>query len=127
MVVSFETEGNFDKIIKKLQQLTDSDAQAALRKIGENGVAELQNATPKDSGETAASWDYKVKGSRKGPELVFVNNAHPELGVNIAVLKQVGHGTGTGGYVPPFDYIRPAMSKTFNRAGSILSKEMVDR
>lgn len=124
MHVSFETQGNFQKIIEKLLGFQNRDARAALSEIGRDGVTELERATPRDTGETAASWDYVIHKSFKGLDLGFVNNGHPHLGVNIALLKQVGHGTGTGGYVPPNDYIRPAMNNTFKRAGAIIAKEM---
>ena len=126
MHVSFETEGNFKRIIEKLQSFQDKDSRAALDTIGRESVQALERVTPRDSGETAASWDYIVRRSRKGLDLGLINAAHPHLGVNIAVLKQVGHGTGTGGYVPPNDYIRPAMGRVFARAGDIIAKEMRD-
>lgn len=126
MRVSFETEGNFEKIIKKLNMFQDKEMKAVLENIGREGVQELERATPRDTGETAASWDYNIKGSFKGLDLGFFNTGHPELSVNIALLKQVGHGTGTGGYVPPNDYIRPAMSRTFKRAGEMIAKELRD-
>lgn len=126
MRVSFETEGNFDKIIKKLNMFQDKEMKAVLETIGREGVQELERVTPRDTGETAASWDYIVKGSFKGLDLGLYNTAHPGLGVNIALLKQVGHGTGTGGYVPPNDYIRPAMNRTFKHAGELIAKELRD-
>lgn len=124
MHVRFESTGNFNQSIKKLNLFQDKDMKAALDAIGRESVQALESATPRDTGETAASWDYVINGNFKGLELGIVNFAHPELGVNIAILKQVGHGTGTGGYVPPNDYIRPAMSRTFSRAGSLISEEM---
>lgn len=126
MHVRFETEGNFKKILDILRNFQNRDARAALSSIGNEGVRRLERTTPKDSGETAASWDYTVQNTRKGPVLGIYNHGHPELPVNIAVLKDVGHGTGTGGYVPPANYITPTMDKTFSRAGDIIAKELID-
>ena len=116
MHVRFESEGTFKNIIEKLRSFQNKDARAALSSIGEDGVSELERATPRDTGETAASWDYVVRSTGKGPELGLFNHGHSHLGVNIAILKQVGHGTGTGGYVPPNDYIGHDLDSTFSRA-----------
>ena len=35
--------------------------------------------------------------------------------MNIAIILQYGHGTGTGGYVAGRDYINPALAKTFDQ------------
>ena len=42
------------------------------------------------------------------------SNTHVVSGVNIAVILQYGHGTGTGGYVQGRDYINPAMKPIFD-------------
>ena len=36
-------------------------------------------------------------------------------GVNIAIILQYGHGTGTGGWVEGRDYINPAIQPIFDR------------
>ena len=36
-------------------------------------------------------------------------------GVNVAVILQYGHGTGTGGYVQGRDYINPAIQPIFDK------------
>mgnify|MGYP001454442094 FL=1 len=59
-----------------------------------------------------------------GPVLNFYNNAHPELRVNIALLIPLGHGTGTGGYVSPVEYMRPAMEKTIRETKDDIWREM---
>lgn len=35
--------------------------------------------------------------------------------MNIAIILQYGHGTGTGGYVAGRDYINPALAKIFDQ------------
>ena len=38
-----------------------------------------------------------------------------DQGVNIAIILQFGHGTGTGGYVQGRDYINPAIRPVFDK------------
>ena len=85
-----------------------------LGKYGDMGVAALSAATPVNSGETASSWSYdiEVTGNRYA---INWNNSHVNNGVNIALILQLGHGTGTGGYVQGVDYINPTLSDIFNQ------------
>lgn len=84
-----------------------------LAQFGERGVAALASTTPKETGETAAGWRYEVSSTINGYELSFVND-HVTDGVNIAIILQTGHGTGTGGYVAGRDYINPALRPLFD-------------
>lgn len=124
MRLNISTSGGFENITKKLQKAIDGSPKRALSTIGKQGVGDLASATPRDTGATAESWDFKVHGWIN-PELVIFNTNRTNTGLNLAVLIQVGHGTGTGGYVPPINYIRPAMNRTFKEAGRIISEEMM--
>lgn len=83
--------------------------------FGQMGVSALQAATPKESGDTAAQWFYEIVQDGKSWSIVWGNN-HVEEGRQIAVLLQYGHGTRTGGYVAPRDYINPALRPIFDQA-----------
>lgn len=125
MNVGIESSGNFDNITRWLTQATNKPPTKTLNQIGKEGVSALKGATPRgETGETAAGWDYRVEQIPEGAEVAYVNNAHPESSANVAKLIQYGHGTGTGGYVPPRDYINPALRATFNNSGDRLAKEM---
>lgn len=78
------------------------------------GVNALASATPSESGETASSWYYTIV-RRRGYYSVRWSNRHINQGVNIAVILQYGHGTGTGGYVQGRDYINPAIRPIFDQ------------
>ncbi|MEG0239487.1 MAG: HK97 gp10 family phage protein [Anaerorhabdus sp.] len=96
-----------------------------LRKIGESGVIALRAGTPIGAtGQTARGWKYKITSNKRGAELAFYNTAHPQASANVAKLIQFGHGTKTGGYVPPRDYINPALRNIFNRAADDIAKEV---
>lgn len=112
MLFDFNLYGSTNNIQRALRRLSDLEASAVLEKYGQIGVSRLAAATPVDSGKTAAAWDYSVKQGKSGAEIHFTNS-NINNGVNIAIIIQTGHGTGTGGYVHGVDYINPAMQQVF--------------
>ena len=58
--ITFRHKGNFSKTEKFFDALLRSDHLKVLERYGQAGVAALAAATPKDSGLTAASWDYEI-------------------------------------------------------------------
>ena len=125
MRVTFDSKGNFENAIKFLGKCTNMEQKSILEKYGKIGVESLRANTPKRSGETAAGWDYRInQNSNKNLELEFFNRAHPELNVNLAVLIQLGHGTRTGGYVPPVNYIQPVMTPIYKAVGEELVRRL---
>lgn len=85
---------------------------ALLQLYGDLGVQALEQATPKRTGFTASSWYYEIVENDAGVSIQW-KNRNVQNGVNVAVLLQYGHGTGTGGYVEGIDYINPAMRPIF--------------
>lgn len=102
---------NTDRFISKMQKL---DYTSALRALAQKGVNALARATPVDSGLTAASWGYEIRASR-GTATIQWTNSHTVNGVNVAIILQVGHGTGTGGWVAGRNYINPAIQPIFDQ------------
>lgn len=112
MSFEFNLYGSTNNIQRALKRLSELEASAVLEKYGQIGVSRLAAATPVDSGKTAAAWDYSVRKGGSGAEIHFTNS-NINKGVNIAIIIQTGHGTGTGGYVQGVDYINPAMRQVF--------------
>ena len=112
-VVTFRHRGNFNKLEKFLNKVADKSYLNVLDKYGQLGVQDLSAATPVDSGATASSWTYEIEGG-SGTTTISWLNTNENKGVNIAVILQYGHGTGTGGYVQGRDYINPAMRPVFD-------------
>lgn len=124
--ITVTTSGDFSKTFKyfgKLEAFRKEKLMTILRKYGEIGVESLAEMTPKDTGETATSWRYEIQEKDNSVILSFVNDAQND-GIPIAILIQYGHGTGTGGYVPPNDFINPAMKPIFQKIAADAWKEV---
>jgi hypothetical protein len=113
-MITITQKGSFANVERYLSRLKQEEAYKILDKYGNLGMVALSNATPTESGETAASWYYTIV-SRKGYHSIRWHNRHIEDGVPIAVILQYGHGTGTGGYVEGRDYIMPAIRPVFDQ------------
>lgn len=113
-MIKFRHKGDYSKATRYFERLKEAAKLSILDKYGRAGVAALSSATPVDSGLTANSWDYKIEHSSGSDKLVFTNS-HINKGVNIAIILQYGHGTGTGGWVQGIDYINPAIRPVFDQ------------
>lgn len=113
-LATFTHRGNFNKIEKFLNKVSNRSYLNVLDRYGQMGVEALAASTPIDSGETAKSWTYEIERGR-GTTTISWLNTNENKGVNIAVILQYGHGTGTGGYVQGRDYINPAMRPVFDK------------
>ena len=121
--VKISSKGSFKNTYKFLKFLSDWKIEQSLKKYAQKGVDALSAATPVDSGKTADSWGYEIEVS-KGSAKIHWTNTNTNDGVNIAVILQFGHGTGTGGYVEGRDYINPAIQPVFDEIADALWKEV---
>ena len=55
---------------------------------------------------------------------IYWTNSNVNDGVNIALILQYGHGTGTGGYVQGIDYVNPAIRPIFDSMANEVWKEV---
>lgn len=106
--------GDFKKTTAFLEFLQSGRMFDSLNSYGRQGVDALASATPVDTGETAHSWGYQVEIKPDHAAISWFNT-HREDNVNIAVIVQYGHGTGTGGWVAGRDYINPAIRPIFDK------------
>ena len=128
--IKITQKGEFEKITSYLMKLRSKDlnqilGSGLLQKYGNLGVQALSSATPKDTGQTAASWNYEIKITGSGVSLSF-HNSNVNKGVNIAIILQYGHGTGTGGWVEGRDYINPAIQPLFDQLAEEAWKEVTE-
>lgn len=113
-MIEFTSSGSFDNMDKFLKAMKKANFRKAIEAEAEKGRVALINATPRDSGLTAASWSYKISQNGGGLTITWTNS-NMAGGVPLAVMLQYGHATGTGGYVQGRDFINPAMKAVFDR------------
>lgn len=122
-MISIRHKGDFKKTEKLLKKSLGRNYRSILEKYAEQGVRALSSATPKDTGETAASWYYEIIQNEDGLSIVW-QNSHVEKYVNIAIILQYGHATRNGGYVQGRDYINPALKPIFDKMAEAAWKEV---
>ena len=122
-VITFKQKGAFRKTTNFLEKIKQHDFLSGLDAYGQRGVDALAAATPIDSGNTAASWTYSIEKSKRGAT-IFWSNSNVNAGVNIAVILQYGHGTGTGGWVEGRNYINPSIQPIFDEIAENAWKEV---
>ena len=105
---------------KEVHRIVDELVDVA----GSTGVQELAAATPKDIGKAASSWAYTVEKDRANTKVIWTNSDNSKQ-YNIVTLLQYGHGTGTGGYVLPRDFINPPMKVIYEKMADALWKEVI--
>lgn len=127
MRISFTEKGNFEATTGWLNRVSRIDPTDAMQSLGQEGIASLRAATPVDTGQTASGWAVEIEETRKGVEMSFVNRAHPYTSTNVAMLIELGHGTRTGGYVPPKPYIKGALTNVFSKAGTVLVEGVMNK
>lgn len=109
----FSSSGSTDKTMSFLQKMAAPVPALGLDALAQQGVNALAASTPVDSGLTASSWSYEIETDGNRVSISWINT-HRVNGVNVAVILQYGHGTGTGGYVQGVDYINPAIKPIFD-------------
>jgi hypothetical protein len=111
---SIVTSGSFEDTLAFLRRIEKLDIRKILETHAQMGVDALMAATPEDSGLAAHSWGYNIEVSNGSCGIVWTNS-NIENGFPVALMIQLGHGTGTGGYVHGIDYINPALKPVFDK------------
>lgn len=122
-MVTVTIKKNKHNLLDYLNRVIKKDYTSTLKKYGDLGVAALASATPKDSGLTAASWRYEIEDSDSKVGIYWTNDNINE-NINIAVILDKGHGTGTGGYVQGRHYISPAIHSVFDEIANVVFEEV---
>lgn len=122
-MITITQRGSFQNTENFLHRMSKTDIFATLHKYGDMGVTALANATPKDTGETAASWYYEIV-HRRGYYSIRWHNRHVVEGRPIAILLEYGHGTRNGGFVHGREYVMAAIRPIFDQMASDCWKEV---
>lgn len=122
-LITLESSGNFNKTRLFLKAIKDQKIYEILDSYGQKGVDILSANTPVRTGATAASWSYVKKVSNNEISLEWYNNNLSNDGKTpVVILTIKGHGTRTGGYVPPNDFVTPLMEKLFSEVSEAVWK-----
>lgn len=115
--------GDFRKTYDFLKRIKEERIYDVLDQYGQKGVELLSEATPKRTGQTAASWTYKKEVSGERILLEWRNTNMADDGKTpIVILIIKGHGTGTGGYISPNDFVSPVIEPLFKEAADAVWK-----
>jgi len=115
----------FKKTQSHMEKMQDVFSKINFNEYGRMGVVALSDATPKDSGETANSWDYFVEKTKDGVRITWTNdNVVGDNTVPVAILIQYGHLSKAGVYVEGRDFINPAMMPIYNEIADKIWKEV---
>ena len=68
MAIVFKHKGDFKKTKRFLKRMSEEEYLKCLDKYGRKGVEALALATPRDSGKTAESWDYRINRDKDGED-----------------------------------------------------------
>lgn len=121
MRISFESKGDFNNTQRWLDKVAKTNMVSPLNQLASQGTRSLSANTPAiDTGETASGWQADIIRRGDVSEIIWTNNAHPETQANVARLIETGHGTRTGGYVPPRPYIKNAMTPVWSKIDGIV-------
>lgn len=123
-MVTFKQKGNFRKTILFFEKIIKNIQIINFDKYGLAGVEALKAATPKKTGRTANSWNYRIIRKMNRTSIEWYNTNINE-GVNIALIIQYGHGTRNGAYIQGIDYINPVTRPLFKQIADESWKEVV--
>lgn len=124
MGIEVTEKGSFKHTESFLRRALRKDFYKDLERFAQEGVDALSAATPRDTGLTAESWSYEIITSNRDTRIIWTNDNYVEGYyysttdgfVPIVILIQYGHATKTGGYVPPNDFINPALKRVMDKA-----------
>jgi hypothetical protein len=116
------TKPKFKKTHHFLEQLDRFDPRRILEEYGQLGVAALSASTPVDTGTTASSWSYKIKGNKERYTLSW-SNSEMAGRTPLVILLQYGHATKSGYFLSGRDFINPALRPVYDSLKKRLLRE----
>ena len=122
-MIQVSTRGDWSKTTSFLERCLNVLKLGQLDSYGRLGVSVLENATPKDTGNTASSWYYQIVRTSNGVAIEW-NNSNLKEGIPVVILLQYGHGLHQGGYVEGIDFINPALRPVFDQIAEDAWKEL---
>lgn len=124
--ITLTSHGSFKLTDIFLRRVNEDWFIKRLTKYGEMGVEALMNATPVDTGKTAASWGFEIVKRNGVYSIIWTNDnlSEGDSGPPVVLLLYYGHITKRGGYVEGRDFITPAMQPIFDKIANDAWKEL---
>lgn len=122
-MITIKQKGDFSNLKSYLERAKEVVNLGKLDEYGRRGVEALAAATPKNSGNTASSWEYQIDRTSTSVSLSFYNT-NENKGVPIAIILQYGHATKNGSWVEGIDYVNPAIQPIFREIEEELWREV---
>lgn len=125
-IITVTSSGNFNKTNRFLKSIKNRKIYELLDSYGQKGVSILRDNTPVRTGASASSWKYESKITDSAILLEWHNtNLSNDGKTPVVILIIKGHGTRTGGYVAPNDFVTPVMEDLFREAVDSVWKAVV--
>lgn len=124
-----EVKGSFSgtlDFLKKVSSFNQIKIKKILEYYGEEGKTILAMNTPKDTGKTAASWEYEYSLKKDGCEITWYNT-NLQNGVPIIVFIRYGHVTKNGHtWVQPNDFVTPIIEPIIRKIEEDIWNEVMN-
>lgn len=121
MKVVISSSGDLRSIKAWLDKSMKGDYSRYLKNAGRKGQNALVAATPVDTGNLSSCWAYETTDN----SVTWINTAEVGTDIPLAVMMDQGHGTGTGGYVPGYNYIMPAIEPVIDSCVRDILEEVI--
>lgn len=125
-MIKFSQKGDFKNLSSFFERTKRVFRKSDLDRYGQEGVAALRRATPRDTGKTASAWYYDIT-DKDGVIRISFFNSNLESGIPVAILLQYGHATRNGGFVEGIDYINPSMKPIFEKIADRAWKDVTGK
>ena len=122
-MIKFSKIPKFTKTLEFFDKIVRFDPISVLHEHGRMGVKALSKATPRDTGDTAGAWSYKIDGNPKQYVLTWTNDVVAGS-APLVLLLQYGHGTKSGYFIPGQDFINPALKPVYASFGKAIGAEV---
>lgn len=131
MGVKITQKGNFYHTETFLKRVARHNYYKRVDDFARMGVQKLKEATPVDTGQTAASWDYEIITTDKSTMISWTNSRVIEGyyygadGITPLVTILVnGHATKSGYWIPPNDFVTPTIEPIINQISNAVWSEV---
>lgn len=122
---SYKSKGSWKDTFNYLSYVMNSKEGIIdiLTKHAEKAISDLKEATPRDTGLTANSWEYEIIFEGDKYSIVFKNTNFSEY-ISVVVLIEYGHLTRNGIFIEGRPFVNKTLDPIFESLENSLWKEL---